>query len=369
MKDLKKIIGTIAVVLLVTVSVFAQKPTAEEKADRFVERLTEKLELTDEQQEKIKAIATEFMVERENVFSETEGDHEARKAQMKELHQKSADQILPILTDEQKVVFQKHIDERKGGHCHGMHHGKRKGHFKQMRAFMAQERAAFDEKLTDEEKAIIDEVREEVIAIHERENQARFEYGFYNIKVLADEQPEKFEQLMTIAKSHETELKAIRDKAKEHMMKNHCKKGEMKDCPKVKGPEGNGHCKKGHGPHGHGHGHGHMHGGKRHEMKAVFFLLLDPNDSVTQTNANTKLVVSPLPITANTSVQFTIETAGLTTVTVSDANGNIVATLLNEVMEAGSHEVSLNGNILSDNSVYIVKLVNGNTQLTQKIVK
>ena len=95
-----------------------KKMSPEERADKRVKRMTEKLSLTDDQAKKIHAMQIEFA-------QEEKADREAMKA--KRVAQKA--EIRAMLTDEQIVKFDKmeakHKERRKAKK--GKRGGKRKG--------------------------------------------------------------------------------------------------------------------------------------------------------------------------------------------------------------------------------------------------
>ena len=81
--------------------------------------------------------------------------------------------------------------------------------------------------------------------------------------------------------------------------------------------------------------------------------------------------VSPNPVTANATVSVVVPSTGAVTVTVFDAVGSAVATLVNgDVLSAGVHNVELNGASLSAGRYIVKATVNGvSTTSTVSVVR
>ena len=75
----------------------------------------------------------------------------------------------------------------------------------------------------------------------------------------------------------------------------------------------------------------------------------------------------PNPFNPTTTIEFSLPTQSMVTLTVYDILGNQVAELVNEVKSAGFHAVNFNGADLSS-GIYVYKLNDGTQILTQKMM-
>jgi len=98
----------IATILVITTTCFAQrggeqreKPTP----DQIVERMTEKLSLTEDQQVSIKALYTDFFAETEELRES--GDRSTMRESMKNLKTELDEDIKALLTEDQITGFEK----------------------------------------------------------------------------------------------------------------------------------------------------------------------------------------------------------------------------------------------------------------------
>ncbi len=74
----------------------------------------------------------------------------------------------------------------------------------------------------------------------------------------------------------------------------------------------------------------------------------------------------PNPFNPTTNIRFTLGSTGMTKLTVYDVLGREVATLLNEKMTAGRHEINFDASSLSS-GIYIYKLESNGVNLTRKL--
>jgi hypothetical protein len=75
----------------------------------------------------------------------------------------------------------------------------------------------------------------------------------------------------------------------------------------------------------------------------------------------------PNPFNPSTKISYTLVTKGMTRLSVFDILGREVAVLVNEVQNAGSHEITFTANTLSS-GVYFCKLMNSGSMTTMKMV-
>jgi len=93
-------------------------PTVQEQMQEF----THRLQLTQEQQPKVKAILEDMHEQMKQLRESSSGSSEDTKAKMRDIHDKAHARIRELLTDEQKVKFDKMIEEHHK-HMEGPGHG------------------------------------------------------------------------------------------------------------------------------------------------------------------------------------------------------------------------------------------------------
>ncbi len=111
----KRIIHTIiTVVLVITTTCFAQRNGGEKrdkpKADQMVERMTEKLSLTEDQQKSIKALYTDFFAEMEAMRESR--DRSTMRESMSNLKYELDEDVKALLTEDQITEFEKMQSKR-----------------------------------------------------------------------------------------------------------------------------------------------------------------------------------------------------------------------------------------------------------------
>jgi hypothetical protein len=75
----------------------------------------------------------------------------------------------------------------------------------------------------------------------------------------------------------------------------------------------------------------------------------------------------PNPFNPSTQISYTLAAKGLARLSVYDILGREVAVLVNEVQNAGSHDVTFNAKNLSS-GIYFYKLVSSGTMNTMKML-
>jgi Spy/CpxP family protein refolding chaperone len=91
-------------------------PTVQDQLDE----LTHRLKLTDEQKPQVKAILEDMHAQMKQLRDSSTGTSEDTKGKMRDIHEKAHGRIRAILTEEQKVKFDKIIAEQ---HQHRMGDG------------------------------------------------------------------------------------------------------------------------------------------------------------------------------------------------------------------------------------------------------
>ena len=99
--------------LLSTSVVFAQEKSVEEVAEKKVEKLTEKIDLSKEQADKIQTLTVEFITLKKKIKADESINEEAQKTQIKEAGKTNREQIKEILTDQQLTKLKEFNEDRK----------------------------------------------------------------------------------------------------------------------------------------------------------------------------------------------------------------------------------------------------------------
>jgi periplasmic protein CpxP/Spy len=82
--------------------------------DDQLNRLSSKLNLTDEQKPQVKTILQDQQDQVAQLMSNNSGSREETRAKMRDIHEKSNAKIRALLTDDQKAKFDKMQSERRG---------------------------------------------------------------------------------------------------------------------------------------------------------------------------------------------------------------------------------------------------------------
>lgn len=138
---MKKVIGAIAVGIFLSTFAYAQQGPGSERGSRnmppeervakMVAHMSEKLSLSDEQQEKFTAIHLAHFEESRKLMAEAENREEAREirtAQMLALE----NELAAVLSDTQMVQYNE-MKEKRQAH-RGKRHSQHKGHHKEHRS-------------------------------------------------------------------------------------------------------------------------------------------------------------------------------------------------------------------------------------------
>lgn len=396
---MKKIlqISILMLILLVSVHSFAQrgKGDPETRAAKMTERLTEALELSDEQASEIKAIHLKYG-ERMKAMHEQEDRSEMRTA-MKQMRSDAEQEIKGVLTAEQAAKF----DEMpKRGHRKG---GKGRKVSKEQRAAMKQlkeekimpilleQRAKLESKISAADKQRIAELRveaaakkeakkaemkahrterkkgerpsEEEIAERKAAHKAKREEMKNDplrleIKALTEKYQSDIEPLLAEV---EPELKAIKEEAKANFKEGRKGQGAKqgrKGKRKGKGKKEWSEDEK-----------------ADHEaMKALrhqaHFLLLDPNAPIPSSSSSliSDIKVYPNPSMGESQLEYTLKSAGAVTIELHDKSGNLLQVVDNLEQAAGKHKTTINFTQYTTGIYYVVvKDANGKAVSTKVI--
>ena len=113
---MRKLQLVLAAVMLVGGSVVAtaQDPQPQgqrQGAGRGMGMLMQGITLTAEQQTKVDTINAKYATERRTIMQDESLDQDTRRAKSRELMGKQRDELKALLTDEQKKVFDKNVEE------------------------------------------------------------------------------------------------------------------------------------------------------------------------------------------------------------------------------------------------------------------
>lgn len=123
MKNLKWIIGITLLAITLNVNAQRKERSPEQIAKQRTERMTEKFDLSAEQQEEVRKI-NQASAEKMKEVNAEKLTQEEREIKMKEIREENRKQISALLTEEQKAKAKEIRNERKqrkGGHMKGQH--------------------------------------------------------------------------------------------------------------------------------------------------------------------------------------------------------------------------------------------------------
>ncbi len=243
---------------------------------------------------------------------------------------------------------------------------------------LLRQRAKLEEKITQEDKATIAELRTfaEARKKERRENRAdgttRPNRGEREPNA---ERPEEMETLKTLVEKYKGDIKTLMEEIAEE------RKQWEEDLKAIKvtylgeRPEREGeNTRRGRdrnndrAPH-------HPHGAKGEHHKgylgAAHFLLLDPNGNKPQVISSNKTLNTitsfPNPAANMTTVKYEVKQAGRIRIDIQDERGNVVKTLVDETVVEGTYTIDVNVNNFRNSTYYFV-LTDSKGKVTQKTV-
>lgn len=90
-----------------------ERPTPEQQADRRVKRMTEELQLNEEQQKTLKEFFTESFKKREESFDQNRPDRAKMQEQMQKEQEATNAKLKEVLTKEQYETYQQNEEKRR----------------------------------------------------------------------------------------------------------------------------------------------------------------------------------------------------------------------------------------------------------------
>lgn len=412
MKSFNKILSVLGIALMLF---FSQNVTAQERghhgkqpsAEQVLAKMTEHLELTDAQQKQIAEILKEGEQNRKTIM-QGNGEREDKRAAMKKTMEQQKLAIENVLTDEQKAKAKELKQEQRAQMKENRAKHKEQRNalktalstYKQQNItpVMKTQRVKLEKKLSHSDKKEIAAIRaklaenkaamkakKEAFKKEGKNREDITEADKAAFKQLGEERKAEMEKARTIVAKYDNEIKSLFEEIKPQAEQW---KTDIKAIHDQYKPEDGEHPKgmrKGH--RGMPHHEGRMpHDNqskkmdrnervqKSKEMKAVHFLLLDPNapDVIIEDSKNlssSSLSVFPNPAQTFNNVEFKITKAGEISLELHDQDGNLVKTIINEYREAGSYQERVNlGELLNGFVyVYVLKTASGEV-LSEKVV-
>jgi Spy/CpxP family protein refolding chaperone len=328
-----------------------------------VQKLTELLNLTADQQTKVEAIGMKYANQMKSAM-ET-GNREEMHAKMKGNMDKIHAEIKAILTPEQVAKFE-NLDfaAMHKGHGHGHHmdgmHDKMKGLHEQLKPDFTAKRIAFDTKLTDAEQKTIAEVRKVMPSKEEmhskmtafkkecmaeckgdlsKEDHIKMKEKF---KAKYAEMKTQAAPLTAIIDNHEADLKIIFK--------------EMKVLATAKfGDEIPEHAKKMMSKYSEEH----------FEMMANHFLLLE---TISATITAIEISTFPNPAAEIATVSYELDEAQEVKVSILNAEGVLLKQVFSGSQEKGLNEIKVELNTLKSTDFFIVQVEANGKVGTNKIL-
>ncbi len=400
----------------------------ETKAKHHIEMLTKKLSLTAEQQTALKTMLMQQAEQMKAAKAAANGDREQMRETMKALKAEKRTAMEAILTPEQL----EQLHQMKRGH-HGKKHGRRGMHSKieamkeQLLPEIVAQREALENQLSEEEKAIIVEMREKVLEIKKEALDPEVEHPFAPENMMKRGMHESKKGMHHKQRHHghaanesqenmreemRAKMKAMKEKnaseeewmaLKKEMMEHHM---EMRGLSEEEKVEKRAHLEERMAMHqelkealeplhviAENHEetleasfntihekamemHGDMPMMKHHlpikEMAGkhmqVFFLLMDvSNEKPTTTATAFEVKTFPNPASNSTTIEFEIKQEGQVLIELLDKAGNVVQTIMDAPQTKGTHQVVANLSRLSNNTFYIVAVTTPAGTVHQKL--
>jgi len=120
MKKSYSLVFVLAFMLLATLAAIAQAPGGQPPSvDQRLQRMTQMLDLTGEQQEKIKPILESENTQMQSLRDDTSLSQQDRITKMKQIRENTVSQIDPILTPDQQKKYAEMMSRMGRGHGQG----------------------------------------------------------------------------------------------------------------------------------------------------------------------------------------------------------------------------------------------------------
>ena len=336
-------------ILLVALMIcIGMQSSSAQKQNRFKNSL-DKLELTEDQQLKLEALKEE----QKTAFEALPSD--ASKEDRTTLRDSFKEKMSDILTTEQLVLWEenrKRHPKRRGYRTDGDKRNKMKGKrgefTEEQKAKLSEARTILDAEISDEDKAVLDEIREKSKALKATFKENKETKNKESWKTIKKDMSAIHEPLKDLSKKYKEQIKAVLANLDDVKRKDSKEEGEI-------GNKGN--RKSRH------------HKAKKYEH----FLLLDPNtinekEDLIQMPKVSTLSVSPNPAINQTQVNYTINSAGPVVIDVRNEQGEVIKTLLSETKEIGTYSLDADLSAFQNKSYYITITDKSGTQSERLII-
>lgn len=408
MKNIKIVFSVLFMLSIFSISAIAQPRNEGARMEKKIGMLTEKLDLTENQQEQLKAIFKKES-EKRQAMKTKETDKKNRKQAFK-AHQKEQEKaIKAILNKEQILTFDKMLDERKAdmkerqaareARKESLKKVDKKALKAEMKAYkeknilpvLMTQRQKLETQISSNDKKSIDELRSSFKQLKEenkalkgnrKKKEERSEADKKVYEALKARKKEKMAEAKILLEKYESQIKTLKEEinpqteqwktdlkaiAQKHGLEPHQR--DMKGGERI--PE-----TKKHGKRKHGKGKKGQHHSKRQafgkELSPIHFLLMDvdaKNDvSSEKSTSVSSMRIYPNPAQGQNTIEFKLATAGKISLELHDTEGNLVRVIIKGHKEAGHYKEEVNLSGLKDYVyIYVLKDATG-TILTEKFV-
>ena len=378
--QLRKMLATTLMMLAAFATLQAQDrpgPQNKQRGERM-EQLLDKLELSDQQREQVKALQEEFRQEFMEFRQEMQaGPDPQKRQQRRELMEKHQAELMEILSPEQRARLESLREERQASRRERMekmreaHKPMREEmqsfHRETVRPAIQELRADFDRVLTENERVEIEAIRQKMREFRKEHRSDSLQHhgrkGRHGQlgeqqqqqrEVLQTQFAEEFKTLEGIADKYKSELDAVRQKMDELQKEWREEREEIREQFMKESADSLRHhrgrhragaeAEQGHGHHGKHHEEGRA--GKRPEL---LFLLMSPDASshklereggIKSSEAeNANFRVFPNPAGNSATVSYTLERKGPVLIELLDPSGRVERKLFEGEQEAGTHSL------------------------------
>lgn len=364
----------LALVLFVTTQfAFAQHRTtrghdAHPPLERMIEHLEKTIDLSDEQTTQLQLIVNDYQPRLEALKSQDFETREAKREALKAVHEDIKAEIDAVLTPEQigqLEAIKKERQEKRAQDKEKMK-AKHKAIKAELEAYnnenvtpvLLVQRAKLEDKISEADKATIDELR--VFFEAKKQERAKMrENGERPAR--PDQKPAELEIMKALLEKYQDDIKMLmaeiedqRGQWQEDMKEIKATYAEDTNRNQVRKAR-----KKQQKPRR-----------KRADQpKAAYFLLLDPAASSDNTILGTSNTIAsyPNPSSGMMTLAYEIKDAGLVRIDIQDESGNVVQTILNEQKTVGSYSINVNtGNLKS--GAYYFTLSDAKGKVVEKVL-
>ncbi len=344
------------------------------------------LQLTEEQMGQLGELKTAFEQEMQELkgqdFESREEHHQAFQA----LAAKYKGKLDKVLTEEQLAKVEAMKAERRERHQERMKKVDMEGLHQEMKAYrdknihpvMLQQRAKLEEKISAEDKALLNELRPKFEANRREMEQLRQgpNHSREDFKALREENKEEREALKGLVDKYSEDIDALLAEIKDQQEQWHKDMRAIHEKYAPAPEEGQGRKrgdKKGkgeqrmHRPGGHPHPGMHPEG---REMRKGHFLLLDPNapaETPAEATATSNVKVYPNPAANQVTLEYTLLRAGNVRIELRDKEGNLVKVVEEGQKAAGDYRLPVDATALQD-GVYYLTIISQGAKTVQKVV-